>query len=138
MKQKKIIRFFDLWEDSIRARFSRHPIAYSIFGGIGVVLFWRGVWETADMLSFSNIYLAYFFYPPLQIFISAIGLLMTGLMVSAFIGHRILLSGLRHEKKLEENTEELVKEEVITLAHIREEIRVLKKEVQVISDRLGK
>lgn len=132
MKFKKIVRFFDLWEDSIRARFSKYPIAYSIFGGIGVVLFWRGVWETADILAKSHIYFAYFFYPPIQILVSAVGLLMTGLMVSTFIGHRILLSGLRHEKKLEENTDELVKEEVITLAHIRGEIRALRKEVEAM------
>lgn len=129
---KKIVRFFDLWEDSIRARFSQHPIAYSIFGGIGVVLFWRGVWETADLLSRSHIYFEYFFYPPFQIIISAIGLLMSGLMVSAFIGHRILLSGLRHEKKLEEDTDQLVKEEVITLAHIRQDIRELRKDLEAM------
>lgn len=133
MKIKKIIRFFDVLEDSLRARFSKHPIFYSIFGGIGVILFWRGVWETADILSQRSLFLAYFFYPPVQIAISAIGLLLTGLMVSTFIGHRILLSGLRHEKKLEEQTDQLVKEEVITLAHIREEIRSLKKEVEKIS-----
>ena len=130
MKFKQTVKFFDVLEDSIRARFSKHPIFYSLFGGIGIILFWRGVWETADILSQTNIYLAYFFFPPVQIVVSAIGLLMTGLMVSNFIGHRILLSGLRHEKKLEEQTEELVKEEVITLAHIRAEIRELKKEVE--------
>ncbi|MEN9621847.1 MAG: hypothetical protein RLZZ67_281 [Candidatus Parcubacteria bacterium] len=133
MRLKKVTRFFDVLEDSIRARFSKHPIFYSIFGGIGVILFWRGVWETADILSQVNIYWAYFFFPPVQIAVSAIGLLLTGLMVSTFIGHRILLSGLRHEKKLEEQTDELVKEEVITLAHIREEIRALKKEVEKIA-----
>ncbi len=130
MKFRKIIRFFDILEDRVRAGLSKHPIVYAVFGGIGIVLFWRGIWETADMLSFTNVYLSYFFYPPVQIIISIIGLSLTGLMVSAFIGHRILLSGLRHEKKIEENTEELVKEEVITLAHIREEIRALKKDIE--------
>ena len=84
----------------------------------------------SDIVSQMNIYFAYFFFPPIQVVVCSIILLMTGLMVSTFIGHRILLSGLRHEKKLEEQTDELVKEEVITLAHIREEIRALKKEVQ--------
>jgi len=132
MKFKRIVRFFDVLEDMIRARLSKYPIFYSILGSFGVVLFWRGVWETADIISQTNIFWAYFFFPPVQVVICAIILLMTGLMVSTFIGHRILLSGLRHEKKLEEQTDELVKEEVITLAHIRAEIRELKKEIQEI------
>lgn len=127
---KKVLRFFDRLEDITREHLSRHPIPYSIFGGIGVVLFWRGVWETADILAKAHPYFANFFYPPVQIIVSTLGLMLTGLMVSIFIGHRILLSGLRHEKKLEEKTEELVKEEVITLVHIRDEIRALKKEVE--------
>ena len=130
MKFKKIVKFFDILEDITRARLSKYPIFYAILGSFAVVLFWRGVWETADIVSQMNIYFAYFFFPPIQVVVCSIILLMTGLMVSTFIGHRILLSGLRHEKKLEEQTDELVKEEVITLAHIREEIRALKKEVQ--------
>jgi hypothetical protein len=122
--------FFDKLEDSVRAHLSRYPVIYSIFGGIGVVLFWRAVWETAELLAGSNIYLAIFFYPPIQLLISIAGLLLTGLMVSTFIGDRIILSGLRHEKKLEEKTEELIEEEVITMKHLRNEIHDLKKDIE--------
>lgn len=131
MKFKHIIHFFDVLEDKTRARLSKYPIWYSVFGATMLILFWRGIWETADILHHStNIYVAQFFYPPVQIVVCLLGLLMTGLMVSTFIGHRIILSGLRHEKKLEEDTDELVKEEVITLKHIREEIRDLKKDIE--------
>jgi hypothetical protein len=126
----QILRLFDQLEDGVRARLSRHPIIYAILGGIGVVLFWRGVWETADVLSKVHPILAWFFYPPVQIVVSALGLMLIGLMVSVFIGHRILLSGLKNEKKLEEQTEKLVEAEVITLTHLRDEIRALKNEIE--------
>ena len=48
MLTRKIVRFFDKLEDKIRGRLSHHPIFYALVGGIGVVLFWRGVWHTAD------------------------------------------------------------------------------------------
>ncbi len=129
-----MIRFFDRLEDVIREHLSRYPITYSIIGGIGVVLFWRGVWETADMLMGTHPFLNLFFYAPVQLVVSTFGLMLTGLMVSTFIGDRIILSGLRHEKKTVEKTEEIMKEEAISLAHIRDEIRDLKKEIKKLSE----
>lgn len=133
---KDTIRFFDKVEDYARTRLSKHPIPYSIIGGVGVVLFWRGVWESADLLMESNVpFLAWFFYGPIQVFLATALLMLTGLMVSVFIGDRILLSGLRHEKKIEEKTEELVAEEVIRLSHIRDEIRALRKEIEELKNK---
>ena len=125
-----MIKFFDRLEDHIREHLSRYPIIYSVIGGVAVVLFWRGVWETADILMRLNPTLELFFYAPIQVIVSTIILLITGLMVSTFIGDRIILSGLRHEKKMEEKTEEIVKEEAITLTHIRNEIRELREEIK--------
>lgn len=128
-----MIRFFDRLEDVIREHLSRYPITYSIIGGIGVVLFWRGVWETADMVMNLHPLLNLLFSAPVQLVLSTLGLMVTGLMVSTFIGDRIILSGLRHEKKTVERTEEIMKEEAISLAHIRDEIRDLKKEIKKLS-----
>lgn len=128
-----MIKFFDKLEDAIREHLSRYPITYSIIGGVGVVLFWRGVWETADILMRIHPALSWFFYAPIQVIISTLVLLLTGLMVSTFIGDRIILSGLHHEKKMEEKTEEIIKEEAITLAHIRNEIRELKEEIKKLA-----
>jgi hypothetical protein len=91
---------FDKLEDIVRGHLSKYPIIYSIIGGIGVVLFWRGVWETAEILATLSPGLALFFYPPIQLVLSTLLLLLIGLMVSVFIGDRIILSGLRHEKSL--------------------------------------
>ena len=35
-------------EYRVRFWFSKRPIFYGLIGGVGVVLFWRGVWHTAD------------------------------------------------------------------------------------------
>jgi hypothetical protein len=133
---KDTIRFFDKVEDYARTHLSKHPIPYSIIGGVGVVLFWRGVWESADLLMRLGVpFLSWFFYPPVQVILATSLLMLTGLMVSVFIGDRILLSGLRHEKKIEEKTEELVAEEVIRLSHIRDEIRALRKEIEELKNK---
>ena len=134
---KKIVIFFDKLEDRIRGKLSHVPIIYSIIGGVMIVLFWRAVWHTSDILMLQGGFLGWFFYEPNQLVITTIGLLATGLMVSMFIGDRIILSGLRHEKKLEETTEDLVKEEVVSLVSLRNEIRALKKEIENLKGNSG-
>ncbi len=106
-----LVKFFDKLEDKTRAGLSRSPIAYAIIGGIFVVLFWRAVWETADMLADFGGWLSILFSPGVSLVVSTLGLLMTGLLVSFFISNRIILTGLKHEKKLAEKTEKEVEEE---------------------------
>ncbi len=105
------VKFFDKLEDKTRATLSRSPIAYAIIGGIFVVLFWRAVWETADMLARTGGWLGVLFSPGVSLVVSTLGLLMTGLLVSFFISNRIILTGIKHEKKLAEKTEKEVEEE---------------------------
>lgn len=47
---KDIFKFFDSLEDQIRRRLSHWPLSYALICGAGVVLFWRGVWHTADFI----------------------------------------------------------------------------------------
>lgn len=100
---KKISRFFDKLEDKIRLNLSHRPIAYSLIGGIGIVLFWRGVWGLSEDIGLTNLE---------SLIISLLILLSTGLFVSFFIGDRFIISSLRREKKITEKTkEELLNEE---------------------------
>jgi len=115
---KKVIHFFDKLEDKVRARLSRSPILYTFIGGIGIVLFWRGVWHTADLFPVLT--------GPVSIIISVILLLITGLFVSFFVGDVIIISGLKKEKKLIEKTESEVREDVTTLKELKEEIDEIK------------
>ncbi len=131
---KKIVLFFDKLEDTVREHLSRYPILYTFVGGVAIVLFWRGVWHTADILQAQGGLLAWFFYEPNNLIITTIVLLMSGLFVSYFIGDTILMSGLRREKKTTERTEKEVEEEETELKGIRTTIKEMKKEVDVIKE----
>ena len=42
--------FFDKLEDVVRGKLSKHSIIYAFIGGSGIILFWRGIWHSADWL----------------------------------------------------------------------------------------
>src|ERR1035437_3658562 len=88
-----IVRFFSRLEYIIRGKLSHYPILYAVIGGVGVILFWRGVWHGADDFNISSI---------ASTVVGAVILLITGVFVSAFIGSRLIISGLVGEKKLTE------------------------------------
>jgi hypothetical protein len=117
----RVEHFFDKFEDRIRALLSRHVILYSLIGGVAIVLFWRGVWMLADEIGLSSIS---------SIFISVVIMLATGLFVSFFVGDRIVLSGLRREKKVIDKTEEELKAESVTLIEVKDELKKIEKEIE--------
>lgn len=122
---KKIVRFFDKLEDRIRGRLSHYPIVYAFFGGIGVVLFWRGVWHTADdfgMASLSSLVLG------------TVLLLLTGVFVSAFIGNRLIISGLSGEKKLEEKEQSEIESEETQIKNLQNAVARLEKKLDHIDE----
>lgn len=123
----KIIKFFDKFEDRVRESLSRHPIPYALLGGIAIVLFWRGVWMTADDFAFMT--------GPVSFVISLTILLASGLFVSFFIGDRIILSGLRQEKKLAEKTEEEVKLEENIMENIEKKLDRIEKNLEELNHR---
>jgi hypothetical protein len=103
-KERGIVYFFDKLEDKLRGRLSRRPIVYALIGGVGIVLFWKGVWEAAEHFP------ALYGWPS-----AALGLLLilpTGLFVSFFIGDNIILSGYRNQKKLADRTADEIAKEV--------------------------
>ena len=109
---KAIDNYFDKLEDKVRARLSHKSILYAFIGGASTVIFWRGVWHTSDILMRKGGFLGWFFYEPVTILWTSIILLMTGLFISVFIGERIIISGLKNEKKATDKTEiEIDKEE---------------------------
>lgn len=121
----KIIRFFDKFEDWARASLSKHPILYALLGGVSIVLFWRGVWMIADELPFMT--------GPVSVIVSVVMLLASGLFVSFFIGDRIILSGLKKEKKLAEKTEEEVKSEENIMKNIENKLDRIEKNLEKLN-----
>jgi len=118
---KKLYNFFDKLEDHIRARLTRRPIIYAFIGSIGVVLIWRGVWVIADDL-----------YMPgwVSLFVGVLLTVSTGLFVSFFIGENIIISGMNKEKRIDEKTEEEIKEEESLLEKIEKDIKEIKEEIK--------
>lgn len=135
---KKIIHFFDKLEDRIRGRLSLSPIIYALIGGVSMVLFWRGVWHTADILMVKGGVLGTIFYEPITIVWTLIVMLLTGLFASFFIGENIVISGLRHDKKLFEKTAEEVLEEEGEIASTIQHIKVIEKELAELTAKISR
>ena len=134
----RIIKFFDKLEDRTRGRLSRVPIFYAIVGGITIVIFWRGVWEIADYLYTLGGFWTWLFDPFVSVAFSILILLVTGLFVSFFIGDRIIMSGLKHEKKVEEKTESEVREEEAMLTVLQGKLDMLGRELSEIKSLIKK
>jgi hypothetical protein len=83
-------------------------------------------------------FLYYFFYEPNTIIWTAGLLLLTGLFVSTMIGDRIILSGLKHEKKVDEKTEEEIKQEEEQIALLNKKVSQISKDIEEIKTLLKK
>lgn len=123
------MHFFDRLEDHVRKKLSRLPLIYAFIGGVGVVLFWRGVWHSADFIThyFSatisiNVYDTPWWDGPVSLLVGTLILLITGVFISNFIGNEIIISGIKGEKKIVEKTESEIKNESEDLQYIRQKI----------------
>ncbi len=138
---KNILKFFDKLEDRTRARLSRMPILYALIGGIGVVLFWRGVWHTTDFLTAyilgeADMTWVNLLDGPLSFVLGTAILLLTGVYVSAFIGNRLIISGLNGEKKLAEKTEEEIKAEEDEIKKLQSTLSKMEGKIEKIEEEI--
>lgn len=122
---KKIFKFFDRLEDRVRKHLSSHPIIYALISGVAVVSFWRGVWETSDILGL---------HPLTSLAIGVVLLLGTGVFVFNFIGNQIIISGLKGEKKVEEKTIEEINGEEQKLDKIYRKLEKIEGEIEEINN----
>lgn len=120
---QKIVRFFDKLEDKIRGHLSHYPIIYALLGGVGVVLFWRGVWHIADDFNMPS---------AASLLFGIILLLLTGVFVSAFIGNKLIITGLSGEKKLEEKQAEEIQTEEAQIKKLQDTVSRLEKKLDHI------
>ena len=125
---------FDRMEDKLRRHLASHPVIYALIGGVATVLFWRGVWHTADALAERDGWIGWLFYEPVSLVLSLIVLLVTGLFVSFFINDVMLMTGLKQEKRIATETKKEVEAEGTEVATLQSAIQDLKDEVDGIKD----
>ena len=117
---KAIYKFFDKFEDKNRMFLSHYPILYAFLTGAGIILFWRGIWHTADTMPFlENSFVS--------IFVGAILLMAMGTLISSFIGNEIIISGIKKEKTA---VERIVAAEEQDLAHEFEDDARIMREIR--------
>jgi len=124
---RRIIVFFDKLEDKIRSVLSHAPIIYALVGAVGIILVWKGVWETAEVIPG--------LWGPSSVVIGALILLLTGLLVSFFIGDSIIISGFKKEKKLVEKAESEVRSEEEMIKDLEKKVEHLDREVHGLAER---
>ena len=127
-----IYYLFDKMEDHIRARLARHPFIYTFIGGAGVVLFWRGVWHMADVFEKTSQFGSFLFSPLGSTVLGVVILLSTGLFVSVFIGDSIIMSGIKHDKKIIEKTIEDVDSEKVDIEKVLHTLVSMKSELEAL------
>lgn len=110
----------------LRAKLSRHPILYTFIGGVAIVLFWKGVWDTADLFPFLG--------GPVLILISSVVLLVTGLFISFFVGDRMILTNLASEERRVKKAEEAVETEEVTLEEVKSTLQHIDEEIHALKD----
>jgi hypothetical protein len=128
----KVLGFFDKFEDRVRGTLSNYPITYTLIGSTCIVLFWRGIWHTADSLMAKGGVLGFIFNEGISLVIVTLILLATGLYVSYFIGDAILISGLKQQKKRTEKTKKDIEDEEQEIKALRSTIKEMKAEVDEI------
>jgi hypothetical protein len=126
----------------IRGRLSHYPRVYALVVGTGMILFWRGIWHTVDLIhTFINNYQHYssidlgstpWWDGPLSIIAGIIVLNCTGAFVSSFIGNELILSGLRGERRLTEQVEIGEQNEVRAIADIKDEIAIIAQKMELL------
>lgn len=120
---KNVVTFFDKLEDKVRGFLSKRPILYGIIASLGIVLVWRGIWHMADTVEVLS--------GPISFILGMIILLLSGVFVSSFIGNRILLTGLKGEKKISDmnakDLDEALRKENIEIAKLDEIEKSLEK-----------
>ena len=145
---KKIRAFSIRIEGRIRIYLSHRPRLYALIVGAGIVLFWRGVWHSTDLIhTYFNLFQnnmtidsvqSPWWDGPLSLIVGIVVLLLTGAFTSSFIGNELILSGLRGEKRLTQKTETEVKTEEQFIGDIKEEIKKMSGQIEDLEKEIGK
>lgn len=139
---------FDRLENHIRAWLSHRPKLYALIVGIGVVLFWRGVWHTADLTHMlwnhlqNNLTIDLVEHPwwdgPWSFVVGAVMLYFTGAFTSSFIGNELILSGLRGEKRLNQKEQLEIESEAHAILEIKGTLKDVTGKLDQLEEKIRK
>ncbi|OGF89673.1 hypothetical protein A3I27_00865 [Candidatus Giovannonibacteria bacterium RIFCSPLOWO2_02_FULL_43_11b] len=125
---------------------SHRPGWYALIVGVGIVLFWRGVWHSVDQIhTYFNYYslnpsidlvASPWWDGPLSLFVGSIILYFTGAFISSFIGNELILSGLRGEKRLNQKTEVEVRSEMTAITDIKNSIKEINRTLDQLEQKM--
>lgn len=122
---KSFQKFLLNGEESARRYFEHYPFLQAFFAGIGVIIFWRGIWEWLDNNHIS---------PILSIIIGILILFFVGVFVQTFIGNTIIIKNVEQEEKKEKHAIKKmagdVDTEEVTLASISAKIDQLTQKIE--------
>ena len=94
-----------------------------------MILFWRGIWHAADNIDLSSL---------ASIIVGTAILLITGVFVSAFIGNRLIISGIYGEKKLAEKTEDEIETEETKIQKLQSTLNRVEKKIDILESEIEK
>jgi hypothetical protein len=96
----------------LRRRLWHHPFFLAFLGGIGVILFWRGIWHLADVTPFLS-------HPLTSLLVGAVILAATGLFILQLVGTAAVQERLDDLELLERR---LAEKELAITSDMRREI----------------
>jgi hypothetical protein len=114
-------------ESRSRTFFERAPFIHAFLAGIGIVLFWRGIWHIADEIKLSSM---------ASLVIGAILLGAIGLFLHTLVGNAIIIKNVEKDTTTSKKTE---KELLEVEANIQQEeltLQTLQKELDKIHKKL--
>lgn len=121
-------------EDRARKYFEQFPFIHAFLAGVGVILFWRGVWEIADINRIS---------PGTSVILGIVLLGGIGLFIHTFIGNAIIIKNVKREIDIEKEqikevarVEKDILEEEITLKHLHAKLNELTDKIDHIEKHL--
>ena len=111
-------------EERARKFFEKYPFVHAFLAGIGVIIFWRGVWELLDHNGVG---------PVESIVLGALILGGVGLFIQTFLGNTIIIKNVKQEeqkeKKVIQTIEGEVGEEEVTLKKLADKIDALERKL---------
>ncbi len=127
---KYVTNIFLKIEERARTYFERVPFLHAFLGGVGVVLFWRGVWEIADRMRID---------PIVSIIVGSLLLGSIGLFLHTFVGNAIIIKNVEKDKRMTTkaeheiaSVEKDVKREEVTLGQLSAKIDRLEQVITLL------